>query len=162
MSLENHNLAKDPKIQISGYPVDLVSPYLLVIFHPNTTQNDDILILDHLLKTIKNLNHQVVWLWPNIDAGSDAISKKLRIFRETEKDTKLGFLTNLPPDTFQKLLSGAACAIGNSSSFVRDTNFSGVPVVLIGQRQRGREKGENVTEVNGCSRGNPKGCGKAA
>ena len=42
LSLVDHNLAKDPKIQVSGYPVDLERPYLLVIFHPNTTQDHDI------------------------------------------------------------------------------------------------------------------------
>ena len=32
----------------------------------------------------------------------------------------------------------------NSSSFVRDTTFSGTPVVLIGERQTGREYGKNL------------------
>jgi prepilin-type processing-associated H-X9-DG protein len=44
-------------------------------------------------------------------------------------------------------LANAACAIGNSSSFVRDAGFFGTPVVLVGNRQDGREAGANVIRV---------------
>ena len=56
-------------------------------------------------------------------------------------------IKNLDPVTFQKSLKKTACAIGNSSSFIRDSTFSGTPVVLVGDRQTGREHGENLTAV---------------
>ena len=56
----------------------------------------------------------------------------------------LKFLVNLNPENFQRVLANAACAIGNSSSFVRDSTFTGLPVVLVGDRQQGREIGHNV------------------
>ena len=34
---------------------------------------------------------QVVWLWPNVDAGSDDVSKGLRVFRERHKPDYLHF-----------------------------------------------------------------------
>ena len=40
-----------------------------------------------------------------------------------------------------------SCAIGNSSSFVRDASFFGTPVVLVGDRQDGREIDTHVTPV---------------
>jgi len=83
-------------------------------------------------------------LWPNIDAGSDLISKKLRVFRERLKPQWLHLVKNLDPTLFSKILKNASCAIGNSSSFVRDTSFHGTPVVLLGSRQNGREVGKNV------------------
>jgi UDP-N-acetylglucosamine 2-epimerase len=44
-------------------------------------------------------------------------------------------------------LGNTACAIGNSSSFVRDASFFGTPVVLVGTRQDGRESDVHVTRV---------------
>ena len=85
-----------------------------------------------------------IWLWPNIDAGSDNISKTIRIFREHNKAEWLYLIKNLKPEVFQKLLKKTSCAIGNSSSFVRDTTFTGTPVVLCGERQSFRESGPNL------------------
>jgi len=45
------------------------------------------------------------------------------------------------------VLANAAVAVGNSSSFVRDSTFLGTPVVLVGDRQNRRERGENAVEV---------------
>ena len=45
------------------------------------------------------------------------------------------------------MLANTACAVGNSSSFVRDAGYFGTPVVLVGNRQNGRETDEHVTRV---------------
>ena len=44
-------------------------------------------------------------------------------------------------------LGNAACTVGNSSSFLRDASFLGTPVVLVGNRQQGREKDIHVHAV---------------
>src|SRR5262249_23442964 len=59
----------------------------------------------------------------------------------------LRFLTNLDPENYLKVLSNTVCAIGNSSSFVRDASYFGTPVVLVGNRQDGREVDEHVIQV---------------
>jgi UDP-N-acetylglucosamine 2-epimerase len=56
-------------------------------------------------------------------------------------------LTNLTPENYLKVLAAAGCAIGNSSSFVRDAGYFGTPVVLVGNRQNGRETDEHVIRV---------------
>ena len=85
--------------------------------------------------------------WPNIDAGADHISKAIRVFRDQTKQTWLRTQTNLSPENYLKVLANAACAIGNSSSFVRDASYFGTPVVLAGARQEGREIDEHVLSV---------------
>ena len=45
------------------------------------------------------------------------------------------------------VLATAACAVGNSSSFVRDAGYFGTPVVLVGNRQNGRETDEHAVRV---------------
>ena len=37
------------------------------------------------------LDMQIVWIWPNIDAGSNEISKGLRMFREKNKRKNKNF-----------------------------------------------------------------------
>lgn len=129
----------------SGATIDPKQPFDLVIFHPVTTEfGIEREHVHQLLRALDDLRRQTVFLWPNIDAGADHISKELRIFRDRNSPHWLRFITNLTPINFQKVLKRATVAIGNSSSFVRDTTFSGTPVVLVGDRQRGRETGHNT------------------
>lgn len=141
-------VGKDVFLQGSGAAVDPADPFFLVIFHPVTTEfGEESSQTAELLAALADLKHPTVFLWPNIDAGADHISKELRKFREKHRPDWLRFITNLTPVDFQKVLKRAAVAIGNSSSFVRDTTFSGTPVVLVGDRQEGRETGVNLMQV---------------
>ena len=132
-----------------GADIDVSQPYDLVIFHPVTTQcEEEWAEVNALLEALDTLRHPTVWLWPNIDAGADHISKGLRIYRERHpQNTWLRLLKNLPPEHFHAALKHARLAIGNSSSFVRDSTFMGTPVVLVGNRQEGRETGRNLIQV---------------
>jgi UDP-hydrolysing UDP-N-acetyl-D-glucosamine 2-epimerase len=128
-----------------GKPIDLDKPFLLVTLHPVTTDFEkDFDHAEQLIKALDELSHPTIWIWPNIDAGSDLISKALRSYRENKSVDWLYLVKNLDPLTYQKILKRASCAVGNSSSFVRDSTFSGTPVVLVGERQFGREHGENL------------------
>lgn len=132
----------------SGAYVDPAQPFFIVIFHPVTTEfGEEGAQVRELLDALNDLKHPTVFLWPNIDAGADHISKELRKFKDINKPSWLRFITNLVPLEFQKVLKRATVAIGNSSSFVRDTTFSGTPVVLVGDRQDGRETGRNLIRV---------------
>lgn len=132
----------------SGATIDVSRPFLLVVFHPTTTEfGDEARQVDALLGALAELAVSTVLLWPNIDAGSDHISKRIRQFRDHHAPRWLRILTNLPPERYLEALARAACAVGNSSSFVRDASFLGTPVVLVGDRQEGRECAEHVTSV---------------
>lgn len=141
----------DPKIlndRGSGIEIDVEEPFALVIFHPTTTQfgNEAEEMLE-VLKALDELDVQTALLWPNIDAGSDHISKVIRIFKDQSGINCLRTLTNLPPEKYHRVLANASLAIGNSSSFVRDAGFFGTPVVLVGNRQDGREADEHLIRV---------------
>lgn len=145
------NLLKK-KIEINNYgtgdKIDLSKKFILVIFHPVTTnisdQNNQI---QTLISSIERLDLQTIWLWPNIDAGSNIISKKLRLYQSKKKIKKLRFITSLEVEIYNNLLSKASCAIGNSSSFIREGSFLGTPAVIIGNRQNKREHGSNIKFV---------------
>jgi hypothetical protein len=114
----------------------LLQPYLLVIFHPTTTEfGGERRQIDELLAALDRLEQPTVLFWPNIDAGADHLSKAIRQFRDQTKPGWLRTLINLPPDDYLRLLASAACAVGNSSSFVRDASYFGTPVVLVGNHE---------------------------
>lgn len=132
----------------AGAPIDLAKDYLLVVFHPTTTEyGGERRQMEQLLEALGRLRQQTILLWPNIDAGSDHISKAIRVFRDSTRPDWLRSVVNLSPENYLKVLAGAACAVGNSSSFVRDASYFGTPVVLVGNRQEGREISENVLPV---------------
>lgn len=130
----------------SGARIDVSRDYLLVLFHPTTTEyGGERTQMEQLLAALERVARPTILLWPNIDAGADHISKAIRVFRDQHRATWLRAMTNLPPEHYLKVLANAACAIGNSSSFVRDASYFGTPVVLVGARQDGRETSEHVT-----------------
>jgi UDP-N-acetylglucosamine 2-epimerase len=123
-------------------------PYLLVVFHPTTTEyGGERTQMRALLDALDEIAMPTLLLWPNIDAGADHISKEIRIFRADRTPAWLRTLTNVSPEDYLRVLSHAACAVGNSSSFVRDAGYFGTPVALVGNRQDGRETDEHVTRV---------------
>lgn len=133
----------------SGAQIDVSRPFLLGVFHPTTTRyGNERGEMEALLEALGRHRMQTVLLWPNIDAGADHISKMIRIFRQDRKGTWFRTLTNLTPENYLKVLAAAACAVGNSSSFVRDAGYFGTPVVLVGSRQDGRETDVHVTRVS--------------
>jgi UDP-N-acetylglucosamine 2-epimerase len=87
---------------------------------------------------------QTAWLWPNVDAGSDAVSKGLRMYREKNRPENMHFFLNFTPEDYVRLIDNCQCLVGNSSSAIREGAFLGVPAVNIGSRQHNRECGENV------------------
>jgi UDP-hydrolysing UDP-N-acetyl-D-glucosamine 2-epimerase len=132
----------------SGAKIDISQPFILVVFHPITTEyGGERRQMEELFQALDRLRTQTILLWPNIDAGADHISKAVRIFRDLNKPTWLRLLTNLDPEFYLKLLARAVCAAGNSSSFVRDASYFGTPVVLVGKRQEGREMARHVMSV---------------
>ena len=133
----------------NGKRIEVDEPFLLALFHPTTTEygNEERQMLA-LLNALDRLRVQTLLLWPNIDAGSDHISKTIRVFRDERNAYDwLRTRTNMVPEEYLKVLANATCAVGNSSSFVRDAGYFGTPVVLIGNRQNGRETDEHVVRA---------------
>lgn len=129
-----------------GHPVNLEKDYYVVLLHPVTTSySKNNLIIQELLSCSKALNEQIIWLWPNNDAGSNIISKKIRSFREKYK-LKINFYTNFETEDYLKIIKNCKCLIGNSSSGIRESSFLKIPVVNIGDRQKNRERGDNVID----------------
>ena len=134
-----------------GPAVDLSNGYIVVMQHPVTTEYT--MAREHVMETlwaVRDLGLPALWFWPNVDAGSDGTSNGIRSFREIERPTNLHFFKNMNPRDFLKLLCNARCLVGNSSVGIREGAYLGVPVVNIGSRQCGRDRGANVLDAPYC------------
>ncbi|HEU4586142.1 MAG TPA: UDP-N-acetylglucosamine 2-epimerase [Gemmatimonadaceae bacterium] len=132
-----------------GDVVDLADGYLVVMQHPVTTEyrlaREQV---EETLGAVRDAGLPVLWFWPNVDAGTDGTSNGIRAFREREKPEGFHFFKNMAPTDFLRLLYNSSCLVGNSSVGVRECAFLGVPVVNIGTRQQGRDRGRNVIDVS--------------
>ena len=131
-----------------GYKIDISKPYYVILLHPVTTNyKRNLNLINTILKTVTKLKHQIIWIWPNNDAGANFITKKIRSFREKNNKAKISFFTNIETEDYIKIIKNSKCLIGNSSSGIREGSYLGVPTVNIGNRQNLRERGDNVIDV---------------
>lgn len=132
-----------------GRTFDLSPGFIVVLQHPVTTEYAEARRqIEETLHAIASLDLPTLWFWPNVDAGSDGISKGIRAFREAHPLPHVHFFKNLPPEDFIRMLNKSICIVGNSSVAIRECAFLGVPAVNIGTRQQGRDRGWNVTDVD--------------
>ncbi len=148
--LENHAMDFDPYQRyggVGGKP-DISNGYIVVMQHPVTTEHGESRKhIEETLHAIQALKMPTFWFWPNVDAGADGTSKGIRSFREHNNTSHIQFFKNMEPTDFLKMLKSSQCLIGNSSVGIRECSYLGIPVVNIGSRQSGRERGKNVSDV---------------
>jgi UDP-hydrolysing UDP-N-acetyl-D-glucosamine 2-epimerase len=131
-----------------GDRLDLTQPFLLVSQHPVTTEygaGEQQIMAS--LDAVREVELPAIVLWPNADAGSEDIARGIRKLRERNQARNMHFFKNLSIEVYVALMARTACLIGNSSSGIREGAFIGTPVVNIGSRQAGRERGHNVLDV---------------
>ncbi len=131
-----------------GNMVDITKPYLIVMQHPVTSEvGKNRQHITETLQAIYEFGMPTIWFWPNVDAGTDEVSKGIRAFREKYQPPHIRFLKYVPPEQFIGLLKGAHCLVGNSSAGIKECSYIGTPVVNIGTRQHRRLRGPNVVDV---------------
>lgn len=132
-----------------GARMDLAQGYQVVMQHPVTTEYGAARgHIETTLDAVRELNLPTFWFWPNVDAGSDGTSKGIRAYREKYDLEHIHFFKNMEGRDFLRVLYNSRCLIGNSSVGIRECAYLGVPVVNIGSRQNGRERGNNVFDVD--------------
>jgi UDP-hydrolysing UDP-N-acetyl-D-glucosamine 2-epimerase len=148
--LSDSKLDFDPYEKYGGVGAnpDLKNGYLVVMQHPVTTEYEaSRQNVEETLHAIYDLKIPTFWFWPNVDAGSDGTSKGIRVFREKYDIEHIHFFRNMEPYDFLRFLKNSQCLIGNSSVGIRECAYLGIPVVNIGSRQSGRERGQNVLDI---------------
>lgn len=130
-----------------GGAVDLSGDYIVVSQHAVVTEyRDAARQFGETARAVRELGLPVVWILPNDDAGATEVMVPLGTMA-ANGGLPVRALGSLTFPLYAGLLAHARCLIGNSSSGIREGAFLGVPVVNIGTRQQGRQRGRNVIDV---------------
>jgi UDP-hydrolysing UDP-N-acetyl-D-glucosamine 2-epimerase len=125
--------------------LDLQRPTVVVAYHPVTIVRDTTQEADSLFAALREVDAQILFCYPNADAGSHALLERTRAFLSTRRDARV--FVNLDSVTYWSLLRQVALLIGNSSSGIMEAASFALPVVNVGFRQKGRERACNVLDA---------------
>ena len=125
--------------------VSLASDSVVCIYHPVTMMQNTISEADDVFAAIQALKQQVIFIFPNADAGARELIRRVEESLANRCDSRI--FVNLDHRTYLSLLKHAGVLVGNSSSGIIESTSLEVPAVNIGIRQRGREHAANVIDV---------------
>jgi len=129
----------------SRLQIDLHQPTILVIYHPVTLVHETVHEADALFAALETLPDQILFCYPNADAGSRTLIERTKSFLGSKKQERL--FVNLDPVTYWSLLRTVDLLVGNSSSGIMETGSIALPTVNVGFRQQGRERSANVIDA---------------
>jgi len=128
-----------------GFEIADGKPLILLIQHVISTEVDAAYEQMHTtLEAIAELGVCTVLSYPNSDAGGQQM---IRAIHEFKSLPCLHAAKNIPRLEFVNLMRRARCMLGNSSAGILEAPLLGLPVVNVGNRQRGRLHAENVEFV---------------
>jgi UDP-N-acetylglucosamine 2-epimerase (non-hydrolysing)/GDP/UDP-N,N'-diacetylbacillosamine 2-epimerase (hydrolysing) len=122
--------------------IDLGQPTAVITYHPTTIARDTTREADAMFSAIHSMPGQLLCCYPNADAGSRALIERMESCLRERGGGKV--IVNLDPVVYWSLLRFVDLLVGNSSSGIIEAASFALPVVDVGMRQRGRERGRNV------------------
>ena len=125
----------------------LQPPAILAAWHPVTILRDTNAEADALFAALAQAPGQLIFVYPNADAGSHELIERTRALAAARAHTHI--FVNLDAVTYWSLLGQVDAMIGNSSSGIMEAASFALPVVNVGMRQQGRERARNILDVTG-------------
>ena len=86
-----------------------------------------------------------VFTLPNADTNNRVIVRLVRAFVESDPSAKI--VENFGTPAYFSMMAASAAMVGNSSSGIIEAPSFGLPVVNIGNRQKGRLRAANAIDV---------------
>ena len=128
-----------------GFAIVDGEPLVMLIQHVLSTEIDQAYEqMKVSLEAVRELGIKTVLSYPNSDAGGQQM---IRAIREYETLPFLYTAKNIPRLDFVNLMRRASCLLGNSSAGILEAPLLKLPVINVGNRQRGRLHAENVQFV---------------
>lgn len=127
-----------------GFP--FTKPLLLVTYHPVTLEYEDTAWqISELLAALDETGMPVVFTCPNADTYGRIIICAIDSYIASHPESRV--LKNLGTQSYFSLMNFCDVMVGNSSSGIIEAASFKLPVVNVGNRQRGRVHGPNVVDV---------------
>lgn len=124
--------------------IRLRPPVVVVTLHPATLGVDPSVEADAMISAMDSVEATYVITLPNADPGNEVMREKL--MRASSKPGRVA-VDALGERRFWGLLKTADAMLGNSSAALLEAPAVSLPAVNIGDRQRGRVRGQNVLDV---------------
>jgi UDP-hydrolysing UDP-N-acetyl-D-glucosamine 2-epimerase len=125
--------------------IDLQQPTTIVAYHPVTLLHDTTEEADALFAALSQTDGQILFCYPNADAGSHNLMQRTRDFMQHRANARV--FVNLGAVQYWSLLRHATLLLGNSSSGIMEAASFALPVVNVGLRQYGRERACNILDA---------------
>ncbi|MBD5212793.1 MAG: UDP-N-acetylglucosamine 2-epimerase (hydrolyzing) [Bacteroidales bacterium] len=139
-----------PRADIERYiDFDLSGDYAVVTFHPVTAEPGEAEVQTaEFLNGLEQMLGQLKFLitLPNSDTEARAVSRMMQDFEAAHPD-RVKCVRSLGRNRYYSAVSHSVCVAGNSSSGLIEAPSLGVPTVNVGNRQKGRARGESVIDV---------------
>ena len=124
------------------------SEYVVVLQHPLSSEVESSYIqMKATMNAVKKFTNEndvkAIGIYPNTDPGSYDIMEVI----DESCNESIKFYKTLPRNIFVNLIRNAKCLIGNSSMGILEAPFYKLPVVNVGNRQKGRLNAGNVEFV---------------
>lgn len=147
--MSENQVIEDLKLDISK-PIILFTQHSITLY-PEKAKQQVAPSLAALKDIQKELDAQIIITYPNNDAGGQLIINEIEKIK-AEKLKGFQFHQHLGRSRYYGLLNilgnkSKGVCVGNSSSGIKETPIFNCPSIIIGTRQDGRLKGENVITV---------------
>jgi len=125
----------------------------ILTYHPVTHEDSSGKNQIKALLNVVERFPEIYWIitLPNADTGSRAIIKEIEVFVHENSEIACLF-SSLGQLRYLSLLKNATIMVGNSSSGLIEAPSFELPVVNIGDRQKGRIRTANVIDVPACDK----------
>jgi UDP-hydrolysing UDP-N-acetyl-D-glucosamine 2-epimerase len=136
----------EPREIARKYDLDLSKIIILIIQHSVITEADDAPNqIRETLEAIVELGYQTLLIYPNADVGG---RRMIDVIREYEKYPFLKTFRSVPHKEYLSMMNLANVMVGNSSSGIIEAPSFHLPVINIGTRQNGRQRAENIIDID--------------
>lgn len=126
-----------------GLPATLGPGYALATLHPGTRHPEAAgAMAEAMIAALMSAGLTVIHTHPNADPGADRIVAAIEA--AVAQDRRHHIVPNFGADWFRVAMAHAGLVIGNSSSGIIEAASFALPVIDIGDRQKGRFHGANV------------------
>lgn len=134
--LTKEELRKELSVEIDEHT-------LLVTYHPVTLEVELLAYqIENFIEALNKTNKNMIITFPNADNGGDYIIKRLEEFKKN--NTKVHLFKNLGILKYLSIMNLCGAVVGNSSSALVEAPYLKVPVVNVGNRQKGRMMADNI------------------
>ena len=120
--------------------------YFLLTLHPEVVYSSS--AIDEVIQGLSRFTSQfkIIITGPNSDPNNNVLSNKLK--KWSSESENVNYIDNIGHDNFIQVLQDAMIMIGNSSSGFTEAPLLGVPVINIGNRQKGRIEFDGLFNIS--------------